>query len=108
MKASGGGRFAGSWREILRRRGKLYAGLAATWLLLPLMLAHGLWEWRESAGFGYNKIAPLSYGLTQPGVVAHYLRLAFWPHPLCLDYGWPVARLHGTVRGLRPQSGDQP
>ena len=22
----------------------------------------------------------------------HYLRLALWPHPLCLDYAWPVAR----------------
>ena len=82
---------AGSWREILQRRGKLYAGLAATWLLLPLLLSQGQ-EWKDSAGFGVKEITPLQYALTQPGVIAHYLRLAFWPHPLCLDYGWPVAR----------------
>ena len=82
---------ATSWREISRRRAKLYAGLAATWLLLPLLLAQGR-EWKDSAGFGFKEIAPLQYALTQPGVIAHYLRLAFWPHPLCLDYGWPPAR----------------
>ena len=29
-----------SWREAMRRRGWLYAGLAPTWLLLPLLLAN--------------------------------------------------------------------
>jgi Tfp pilus assembly protein PilF len=82
---------SGSWREILQRRGKLYASLAATWLLLPLLLAQGR-EWKDSAGFGYKDITPLQYVLTEPGVIAHYLRLAFWPDPLCLDYGWPIAR----------------
>ena len=32
------------------------------------------------------------YALTQPGVILHYLKLALWPHPLVLDYWWPVAR----------------
>jgi Flp pilus assembly protein TadD len=31
------------------------------------------------------------YFSTQPEVILHYLRLCFWPHPLCLDYMWPVA-----------------
>jgi tetratricopeptide (TPR) repeat protein len=83
---------AGSWREIAQRRGKLYAGFAATWLLLPLMLARGTVEWVTTAGFGYKDITPLQYALTEPGVIAHYLRLAFWPRPLCLDYAWPAAR----------------
>jgi protein O-mannosyl-transferase len=30
--------------------------------------------------------------LTEPGVILHYLRLSMWPYPLCLDYGWPMAR----------------
>ena len=33
-----------------------------------------------------------SYARTQLGVLAHYLRLSFWPHPLVADYhDWPVA-----------------
>jgi tetratricopeptide (TPR) repeat protein len=27
----------------------------------------------------------------------HYLRLALWPDPLCLDYAWPVARTAGEI-----------
>jgi hypothetical protein len=83
---------AGSWREVLQRRWKMYAGLAATWLLLPLLLANGSGEWKESAGFGYKKITPIQYALTQPAVIVHYLRLTFWPRPLCLDYNWLVAQ----------------
>ncbi|MGB2987612.1 MAG: tetratricopeptide repeat protein, partial [Phycisphaerae bacterium] len=37
---------------------------------------------------------------TQIGVIAYYLRLVFWPHPLCLDYAWPFARTALDV--LRP------
>lgn len=77
-----------SWRELLARRAKLYAGLAVTWLLLPPLLASGASEWKESAGLDYGGISPIQYALTQPGVILHYVRLALWPHPLCLDYGW--------------------
>jgi tetratricopeptide (TPR) repeat protein len=35
---------------------------------------------------------PWQYALTQTGVWAHYLKLMIWPWPLCLDYGWPIAR----------------
>jgi len=34
----------------------------------------------------------VDYLRTQAGVLVHYLRLCFWPHPLCLDYHWPLAR----------------
>jgi tetratricopeptide (TPR) repeat protein len=78
-----------SWREAMQRRGWLYGGLAATWLLLPLLLANAPSEWETSAGFEYKGTSPLRYALTQPVAVVHYLRLTFWPHPLCLDYGWP-------------------
>jgi tetratricopeptide (TPR) repeat protein len=79
----------GSWREAMRRRGWLYGGLAATWLLLPVLLANAPSDWKTSAGPGYKGTSPLRYALTQTVAVAHYLRLTFWPHPLCLDYGWP-------------------
>ena len=38
-----------------------------------------------------RKISPVDLSLTQPGVIAHYLRLSFWPSEFCLDYGWPGA-----------------
>lgn len=82
---------AGSLREALRRRPILHGGLAATWMLMPILLAAGTGDWRESSG-GAAGVSPWRYGLTQLGVVTHYLRLAVWPRPLVLDYGWPVAR----------------
>jgi tetratricopeptide (TPR) repeat protein len=54
-------------------------------------------EWKESAGFDYAGTAPLQYAMTQAAVILHYLRLAFWPGGLCLDYGWPAARTFGEV-----------
>ncbi len=50
-----------------------------------------------SAGFGLSEVTPLEYLRSQPGVILQYLRLAFWPHPLCLDYGLWVARTVGEV-----------
>jgi tetratricopeptide (TPR) repeat protein len=77
-----------SWREAMQRRAWLYAGLAATWLLLPSLLANAPSEWKWSAGFEYKDILPFQYARMQSVAVLHYLRLAFWPRPLCLDYGW--------------------
>jgi tetratricopeptide (TPR) repeat protein len=39
----------------------------------------------------------LGYARSQPGVILHYLRLAFWPRGLVLDYAWPVANGVGAV-----------
>jgi len=77
-----------SVKKLLRERWQLYAGLAATWLVL--------------AGFVFlnedDKVPgaidsipwqPLQHALTQPEVILHYLRLSIWPAPLCLDYAWP-------------------
>jgi len=79
---------ARSWHAVVEQRWRLHAGLAATWLTLPLLLANGSSEWKHSAGFGFGGMSSLQYALTQPGVILHYLRLAFWPRPLCFDYGW--------------------
>lgn len=82
--------------RALRRRWGLYLGLTSTWILL--------WVWgvapsvlipsdkAATVGFSVQDITPLEYALTQPGVILHYLRLAFWPLSLCLDYDWPTAR----------------
>jgi tetratricopeptide (TPR) repeat protein len=79
---------AGSLAEALRRRAPLYLGLAASWVLLAVVLRQGRLE--HAALLGAD-VSAFAYARTQLAVVAHYLRLAFWPHPLVLDYGWPLA-----------------
>jgi len=39
---------------------------------------------------GVYGASPLDYFLTQPRVILHYLRLAFWPTSLCFDLNWTV------------------
>lgn len=85
----------GSLRELLRSRRALYGGLAAGWLLLGALMATG--ARRESVGFGLEGVSAWDYAWTQCGVILHYLRLAFWPQPLVLDYSWPVAKSAGEV-----------
>jgi tetratricopeptide (TPR) repeat protein len=89
---------AGSFAAALRSRGTLYAGLAATWLLLLLRFdsstVSGDSAW---AGFGLPELSAAEYARSQPGVILHYLRLCFWPHPMVLDYGWPVADEFGAI-----------
>lgn len=76
---------------LLRQRWHpLYFGLAATWLVLPVVLAHSTGEWKGSAGLAVTSLTPVTYALAQAKVVAHYLRLAVWPVGLCFDYAWPA------------------
>ena len=92
---------SGTFRQALRRRPWFYAALAATWLLLGWLVIRAGTR-GATAGFGLG-ITPWHYLLTQCGAVIHYVRLAFWPDPLVLDYGttttnsladvWPQAAL---------------
>ncbi len=83
-------------RGMMRRRWPLYLGLIATF---SIPAAGGLFrsvltppaDVTVSLGFGYEDITPWQYLLTQSEVLLHYLRLSFWPDPLCLDYAWPAA-----------------
>jgi hypothetical protein len=82
---------AGSFREAWRRRYGLYLAMAATWSVVVLLLiSTGFYG--GSTGFAVQRFTWWSYLLTQPGVIVHYLRLAFWPLGLCLDYNWPAAQ----------------
>jgi tetratricopeptide (TPR) repeat protein len=86
---------ARSWQDLARRRAPLYVGLAFTWLVLGLTGLHTMLVERGAGedptiGFGMADVTAREYLLTQPEVVLHYLRLAFWPHPLVIDYGWPL------------------
>jgi protein O-mannosyl-transferase len=85
---------AGSFRKALRQRWALYLALAATWALLGyLMVSTGLAFPDAAAGVP----SPSAYARSQPGVILYYLRLSVWPHPLCLDYSWPVAETVGEI-----------
>lgn len=86
-----------SLRQIMRRRRPLYIGFAASWCVLGILLAKLADVHEPSAGFAVQGMAPATYAATQPGVIAHYLKLAFWPHPLVLDYAWPSARTIGSI-----------
>ncbi len=91
---------ARSVSQLIRRRGWVYVGLAATWLVLvgsgvaaELLDASGT---PAGAGGNASVIAPWEYAITQPGVILQYLKLSFWPQSLCVDYHWnPVRSLFG-------------
>lgn len=86
---------AGTFRTAWSLRKKYYTALAATWLLLAWLV----WQNRQrggTVGFGL-RVSPWEYLLTQCQAIVIYFKLSFWPHPLVLDYGWPVVRSLGEV-----------
>jgi tetratricopeptide (TPR) repeat protein len=88
---------AESFGESLRKRWRLHAGLASTWLFLAwLVIASG--GRGDTAGFE-SSIAPFDYAATQVGAIVTYLRLALWPDALTFDYGVLLAR---TSREIAP------
>jgi tetratricopeptide (TPR) repeat protein len=72
---------------ISRRR--FYAALASTWIVLAVLVAGGYRS--TSVGFGFAEWPWWRYLFTQAGVIVHYLRLAFVPAGLVLDYDWRPA-----------------
>lgn len=84
---------AASWRDVFTRRGALYLGLAATWVILYFPILGALNGTERWAGFQREHLPMLPYLLTQPAVILYYLRLALWPDHLCIDLGWPAVDL---------------
>jgi tetratricopeptide (TPR) repeat protein len=74
----------GTPRALLRRRRGLYAGLAASWLVLAAIMLSA--PRGASVGFDLG-VHPVEYFLNQCWLIVHYLGLVFVPHPLILDYG---------------------
>ena len=87
-----------SWRAAFARRWKLYAGLAATWLILAATVGFGreLLADDNSVGFASQSASPLDYLATQSRVLPHYLRLALLPIGQCFDYGWRIDRFSAS------------
>jgi hypothetical protein len=72
--------------QAVRSRAPLYAGLAATWLVLAAVLWSG--PRIHSAGFSTD-VSPWTYLLNQAAMITRYLWLAVWPRALVANYGWP-------------------
>ena len=75
------GTFATAWR----RHRAFHLGLAATWIILAVLVV-GAGNRGGTIG-GTAGITPWQYALCQSRALIHYLRLAVWPHPLIFDYG---------------------
>src|SRR5262249_3500530 len=76
-----------SFTQAIRQRARLYAGLAASWIVLALLMSSG----PRSAVGGFSTGVPVwSWMLNQAVMIAHYLRLAVWPRSLVVLYGWAV------------------
>jgi Flp pilus assembly protein TadD len=84
----------GSWREAFTKRRRVYAGLAATWLILGALIAGAP---RSSvAGFATG-VAVWTNLLNQAVMITHYLRLSVWPTDLVAFYGWHLPLTLGDV-----------
>jgi tetratricopeptide (TPR) repeat protein len=79
--------FFASFSNALKRRWRLYAALAGTWLVLAAVTWSG--PRIHSAGFS-TSVTPWTYLLNQPAMIVRYLRLAIWPRDLVIHYGEPV------------------
>jgi tetratricopeptide (TPR) repeat protein len=87
-----------SFKEAVRARAALYAGLASTWVLLAALIWSGP-RW-ESAGFSTG-ISVWTYLLNQTVMLVEYLKRAVWPVNLILDYGEPRSL---TLADVAPQA----
>ena len=84
----------GSLKQAVQARGRLYAGLLLTWVLLAALILSGP---RAAAGGFSTGVRPWTYLLNQTVMIARYLRLAVWPRSLVAFYGWPLALSLGDV-----------
>ena len=101
VRGGSGGGLAAAWRQ---RRG-YYVALAATWIVLGLLVA-GSHDRGGTAGF-QSGLTPAIYLKSQCHAIAVYFQLCFWPHPLVFDYGqavisrfadvWPQAVMVGCL-----------
>ena len=81
----------------MRKRRGLYAGLAASWLVLALLI----WIAPRSTVGASDAVSWQLYSLNQAQVVGRYLRLAVWPRGLVLDYGLPQLL---SIRDVWPEA----
>ena len=77
---------AGSFKQALHLRKRLYVLLAVTWIPLGFFVISTGWDRGGTAGPG-QATALLGYWLAQFQAVGRYAMLTVWPSPLVFDYG---------------------
>lgn len=87
----------GSWGEWARRSGGYYAALAALWIIPLIQVVPRIDQYQRAGLATTSRVSVAEYARSQPGVLLHYLRLAAWPVPQCLDYDWPVAAVEART-----------
>jgi hypothetical protein len=81
--------FCGDQPAPAGRRIRYYSALCSTWLVLGGQMVAQSWRYHQTGVYG---VSPVDYFLTQPRVILHYLRLAFWPNRLCFDLNFSVLK----------------
>lgn len=77
--------FFKSWRDLFWSRRGLYAGLAASWMVLGALL----WDVPSTSTSFSSGVSSWIYLLNQAQLIPRYLGLVLWPRALVLDYGIP-------------------
>ena len=81
---------SGTFKAAWKRAPALHAGLCVCWVIVLVLLLR--MSSVAAAGFGIKQLNTLNYVMSQAVVIFHYLRLAFWPAGLVLDYDWKIER----------------
>lgn len=89
---------AGTFRTAWRARSRTHLALAATWLVLAVLVIMNH-DRGGSVGSGAS-IDAFTYLVTQAWAIVRYLGLALWPVGLVFDYGVPTV---GHITAVLPQ-----
>jgi Tfp pilus assembly protein PilF len=87
---------AGTFRQSLAARWRIYLALAGTWLVLAWVLVATSFH-ADTTGLGVERFTPWTYLATEPGVLITYLRLAVWPDALCFAYDLMPPKSFGEI-----------
>ncbi|MBI5845383.1 MAG: tetratricopeptide repeat protein [Deltaproteobacteria bacterium] len=82
-------------KDTLRRSAPIYAAFLAGILIFAYFQAVAK-PTGNSLFYDFD-LNRWNYFRTEPEVLIHYLKLAFWPNPLVFDYWWPIERGLGFI-----------
>ena len=77
-----------SFRSAFVARGRFYGWLAATWIVLAVVVLASPRTF--GAGFSSTDPSAWNYLLNQTVIITRYLWLSLWPQSLVLFYGWSM------------------
>jgi protein O-mannosyl-transferase len=79
-----------TWRAVwAQNKVWILTMFALSWTAVSMLLATG--PKGNTVRFELQNINPFTYLMSSTNAIVEYIRLIYWPHPLVLDYGWPIA-----------------